>query len=41
VVDLISDEGFEIKEKMSYRIQDDYPESPDKSVNMAFICERK
>jgi ubiquinone/menaquinone biosynthesis C-methylase UbiE len=41
VVELISKSGFNVIESMSYCIQDDYPESPDKSVNMAFICERK
>ena len=40
VADLIAAGGFVIQEQMSYKIQDDYPESPDKSENMAFICER-
>jgi Methylase involved in ubiquinone/menaquinone biosynthesis len=40
VVKMIENGGFKVKETVSYRIQDHYPESPDKSVNMAFICER-
>jgi ubiquinone/menaquinone biosynthesis C-methylase UbiE len=41
VIDLIENTGFAVQEKMIYQMQNDYPESPDKSVGMAFVCQRK
>ncbi len=40
VEEMLQDAGLQTIEKSIYKIQDDFPDSPDKSIGLAFVCER-
>lgn len=37
---MIVDCGFSVQDKVVYRIQDDFKDSPDRSIGLAFVCKR-